>query len=101
MGTIRKVFASSSNKRYFIGYSSGLLELRTSTNFEIETTFQDLGDIIDITSDDKTFVVISNTSGELIYIAFSDQTKTILQTKSESPIVSILLSPDYCTLAGW
>lgn len=55
-----KIFSSTSNKRYYIGYKDGKLETRKSTNFVKENEYSDLGNILEIVSDDKDFIIVAN-----------------------------------------
>ena len=59
-GTPSKIFSSISNKRYYIGYEDGRLETRKSTNFIKENEYFDLGNISEIVSDDKDFIIVAN-----------------------------------------
>lgn len=66
-GTITKVFSSKGNKRYLVGYESGTLELRSSINLEIEASYSLSSSITDIQSDDESFIVVANSSNELVH----------------------------------
>ena len=57
------MYASNNNRRYFLGYDDGTVQTIRSTNFEKDLTFKDLGDIIDIVSDDNDFIIVSNVEG--------------------------------------
>lgn len=65
---VNKVYSTKKNKNYWIGYLGGTLEKRTSTNLLVHKTFQNLGQIEEIATDDHYFAVVSNTDGHLIHI---------------------------------
>jgi hypothetical protein len=106
-----KVYATSKNKRYLIGYEDGKLELRTSTNFAIEDgdTIEDLGHIVDIISDDATYIIVSTIDGEIFYLDMTkNYEKTTLQEKTWNPekncyaaVTSIKVTADNKTLIGY
>lgn len=75
---VSQVYVSSLNKNYLIGYSTGKLEVRNSTNLEISEVYCDLGNIIEIASDDLSFIVVSNAESELIHINTNKNKKTYL-----------------------
>ena len=51
-GGVNKIFSSTANRNYLVGYSSGKLEMRKSTDLTVIKTYTNLGDIGDCVTDD-------------------------------------------------
>ncbi len=67
--TITKVSSTLGNKRYYFGYENGTLEARTSTTFQRVGIIKNLGsNIIEVITDEKEFIIVSNKDGELIHV---------------------------------
>lgn len=54
---------------------------RESTTFEELHVYKDLGVIVEIISDDRTFIIVSNYDGELIYLDLNEHGEEISRTK--------------------
>jgi tricorn protease-like protein len=78
------VYSTVKNQRYYFAYDNGSLETRTSATFQRLNVYQNLGNIIEIISDDETFIIVSNKEGELIHISLekdqagTERTRTVL-----------------------
>lgn len=75
---VTKVFACSANKYYLIGYDTGKLEIRLATNLSLQLQFEGLGNIMDLSTDDEAFIVVSNKEGHLIHINLTDGSQSYL-----------------------
>ena len=54
---------------------------RESTTFEELHVYRDLGVIVEMISDDRTFIIVSNYDGELIYLDLDEHGEEISRTK--------------------
>jgi len=46
---------------------------RESTTFELRYAYRNLGNIVEIASDDEKFIIVSNYQGELIYLELDER----------------------------
>lgn len=73
-----RIYSTPLNKRYFIAYEDGTIEVRGTVNFaEVKFEIENCDYVIDMISDDKTFLVVSSATsidekeGKVTYIDFS------------------------------
>ena len=100
MGELTAIFSTKKNKRIFFGYRDGTLELRNSSDLNIQHAYNGLGNIQEIWSDDETFVIVTNSNGAIGHIKLTSDTQNALNesvsylTQTASPGLVFQLSPD-------
>lgn len=81
MGDLTAIFSTKKNKRIFFGYKDGTLELRNSSDLNIQYAYNGLGNIQEIWSDDESFIIVVNSTGAIGYIKL---TKDAINSINES-----------------